>query len=336
MLLSYRLFRELGLKGKGLLFAFVLIAFHPTFIVMGGSINNDMLVNTFMLGTLLWAVRWYKAPSCRTILPLAVCIGLGMSTKLSAALLAVPVAALFLAKLLSREGRSALGSYFKQFLAFGALCFPLGLFWTVRNFLTGGISPGAVPNLGEDSYQYVGFHSLWERFTDFSFYQFEQLYSAFGEYFGAEYLEFNPWIGLFKTAVFGEYTFRGINETVDFAAPILFTVNLLLMLAGAAAILWYCIRAKGIRNKIIALFLGCSALLTLFSYLQFCISYPHTCTMNIRYAVMLIPIGTAALGVFSEPLGKKRTVGKLVYGLLMAAGAVFALSSTLLFAYLPA
>lgn len=76
--------------------SFSLIAFNPSFIIFAGSINNDILSITFMLGAILWTLRWYKTRTMRNIIPIALCIGFGMMTKLSVALVAPAVGLLFL------------------------------------------------------------------------------------------------------------------------------------------------------------------------------------------------------------------------------------------------
>lgn len=73
-----------------------LIAFNPSFIIFAGSINNDILSITFMLGAILWTLRWYKTRTMRNIIPIALCIGFGMMTKRPVALVAPAVGLLFL------------------------------------------------------------------------------------------------------------------------------------------------------------------------------------------------------------------------------------------------
>ena len=94
-ILSYKIFKEFSLKRWGLLIPFAIVCFHPSLILLSGSINNDMLCLTFMMASILMAIRWYKNPRIRTILPVALCIGLAMMSKFSGALVAPAVAFLF-------------------------------------------------------------------------------------------------------------------------------------------------------------------------------------------------------------------------------------------------
>ena len=60
MILSYKIFRQLKLKGVALVAATAIVALCPTFYIMAGSINNDILSITFMLGAVLNTIYWYK------------------------------------------------------------------------------------------------------------------------------------------------------------------------------------------------------------------------------------------------------------------------------------
>lgn len=60
MVISYKIFRQLGLKGRGLVCAVAIVAFCPTFYIMAGSVNNDILSIAFMLAAVLNTLYWYK------------------------------------------------------------------------------------------------------------------------------------------------------------------------------------------------------------------------------------------------------------------------------------
>ncbi|MDE7138123.1 MAG: hypothetical protein K2O29_06670, partial [Ruminococcus sp.] len=82
---AYRILRHFALKGKALYIPLTIISFHPAFILLSGSINNDILSVAFILGAVITTLKWYENPTMKNILKIAVCIGLGMMTKLSAA-----------------------------------------------------------------------------------------------------------------------------------------------------------------------------------------------------------------------------------------------------------
>ncbi len=47
-----------------------LLAFHPAFIILSGSINNDMLTVMLMTYAMLYLMRWYRSPSFKKCSPL--------------------------------------------------------------------------------------------------------------------------------------------------------------------------------------------------------------------------------------------------------------------------
>ena len=89
---AYRILRHFRLEGMALYVPLAVVAFHPSFILFSGSINNDALSVVFILGAVLWTLKWYEKQTWESIVKIALCIGLGMMTKLSAAMVAIPVA----------------------------------------------------------------------------------------------------------------------------------------------------------------------------------------------------------------------------------------------------
>ena len=73
MVLSYKIFRQLGLKGRGLVCAVAIVAFCPTFYIMAGSVNNDILSIAFMLAAVLNTLYWYKNPTFPRIMAISLC-----------------------------------------------------------------------------------------------------------------------------------------------------------------------------------------------------------------------------------------------------------------------
>lgn len=304
MMLFSEILHTAGLKGTARTIPLALLAFHPTFFLLAGSMNNDMLSITFMLASILLTLKWYRDPQLSTILKLALTIGCGMMTKLSAWMVAPAAAAAFLMVLI--QNRKKPWRYIGQYAAFGVVCVPLGLWWGIRNFLMFQVPVTYVPMFPKSSSQYVGGHSILERFFDFSPYQWTYVYDCFTMY-GQSYNEFNPSLGILKTAMYDE-----VINTTNFPAirgfgEGLFLFQFLLVAASLAAIVIVCIRKagglKGMEKLLLLLTYG----ITLISYYSFCIAFPHVCTMNIRYATMLIFIGLLFLGLWLGHMKEQRS-----------------------------
>ena len=137
------------------------------------------------------------------IIFIAFSIGLGMFTKLTVGLIAPAVAAVFLVILIKNPKNFK--KLILQFVTFGIICIPIGLFWSIRNFVKYDIPLGYVPALSENSGQYIDKSPL-KRFFDFSLYQISSPFTQW-EWDGANYNEFNPVIALMKNAMFDEETF---------------------------------------------------------------------------------------------------------------------------------
>lgn len=315
MILSYRIFRLLRLHGKGLIFAFAVIAFNPTFIIMAGSINNDILSITLFLGAVLNTLKWYQNRTFKNIIAVALCIGLGMFTKLSVWMVAPAVAFVFI--FVFFKHLKDFKKHLLQFLTFGVICVPIGLFWPVRNLVKFGVPLTFVQKLSENSKQYIG--DIWkrQRLFDFGLYQYENVGDQFTMY-GGKYNEFNPLVALFKTSAFDEmidtnhyYAIAGFNT-------ILFWSVVAVGLIGFVSMIYTLIKKSDELNIVTKIFIGLIYFVMLGSYYIFCFEFPHVCTENIRYAVPLIVIGAYFVGLavqhlLSENSGRiRQALGRII------------------------
>lgn len=298
MILSYKIFRQLNLEKISLVVATAVIAFCPTFYIMAGAVNNDILSITFMLGAVLNTIYWYKHRKMKHILFIALCIGLGMSTKLSAWMVAPAVAFIFIyafiKNMLDKENRD-FKKYLIQFSSFLVICVPLGLWWSVRNYLSHGVPFGYILELSKDSEQYIGDIPVIQRLFDFSLYQFRDVAEQ-SPVFGNEYNDFNPLISLFKTSMFDEgITIRNF-ENIGGLNTMLFWSAVAIGLIGFIAMISAFFRKKTTLDIPMKLFMAILYAVFLVSYYIFCIKFAHMCTQNIRYAVPLIVIGAYFTG----------------------------------------
>ncbi len=290
--LSYKIMREFHLRRTGLVTALAILAFHPTFIIFSGSVNNDILSITFMLGAVYNTMVWFKNRTVWNILKIALCVGLGMFTKVSAWIVAPAIAAVFLIALIKNEGK--IKKLIGQYASFLLVCAPIGLFWSVRNYLLYKLPFTYVPRLPDTSQQYIGYHSVIERLFDFNFNQFESVFNQM-EFYDGKYFEYNPTIGLFKTALFDETVNDTYFPQITFWGTAMFWLSVILGVFGFVAMIYILFRRKSMvfAYKILLIVLYFSIFI---SYYSFCFIYPFTCTQNIRYASPLIIIGAISIG----------------------------------------
>lgn len=285
MVIMYKILRFFKINGTALVVGLSIVAFHPTFYILGGSVNNDMLSITFMAGAVLNTLYYYKDRTYANIIKVAVCVGCGMMSKLSGWMVAPAIAVVFIVVLI--QSKDEWLQTIKQWVAFGVVCVPLGMWWSVRNFALFGVPFNYVLDFGEQIDMYVGDRPFIERLTDFSLFQFESVYDQF-VWYNCPYYEYNPTIGLFKTAVFDEAQY---TSPLDFWAILLFWVNVVLALVALIAMIYMLIKSTGILDRVMKMFLFLLYIVPTVSYYIFCDSFAHTCTMNIRYVVITIFTG---------------------------------------------
>ncbi len=330
MVIGYKIFRQLNLHDKGLIFATAILVFSPTFILMGTDMNNDMLSVTFLLGAMLNMLKWLKNKRFRDIIGIALCIGLGMFTKLSVWMIAPAIGLLFI--YIFFEDIKNFKKYLLQYLTFGVICIPIGLFWSVRNLIKFDVPLTYVPLLSKNSAQYIGNIPTMQRLFDFRLFQFENVGDQFTMY-GGKYNEYNPLIALFKTSLFDEgYTAKNYPHIAGFNT-ILFWAAVILGVAGFVSMVYFMIK----KNKELALFpkilIGITYIVLLGSYYVFCFDFPHVCTENIRYASPLVLFGAYFVGLAIQNLHCKdnRRVPIAVGNILCTATVVFCATSTILY-----
>ena len=296
MFVFYRLLRLLGHDGLSLYVPFALIAFHPTFIILAGSVNNDCLAVTLAFTAMYFAVRWYKTRGWGAIIGLGLSIGLAMLTKLSYWYLAPATAVMFLVVLINDKNKKRVVG---QYCAFGAVCVPTGLFWSVRNLIGWGVPLNYVPLLSKDHEQYVGFRSFGERIFDVLSSFKEDVYICRGT-MGNSFFEYNLAAAIIKSSVFGEFRLG-----TPASAWTLVISNAILICFTVAAAIW--IFAKNIRPTLLRSWFLLLWLTVMGSYVAFAFAYPHDCSMDFRYIVPSLGVGLVTVAEYLRS-GKCTTV----------------------------
>lgn len=340
MFISHRLFRQFGLKDTPLVIACAIIAFHPTFIILSGSINNDVLSLTLALLSCTLAIKWYREPKLKTILLLALSIGFSMGVKLSGGLISVGVAMLFAIKLFGKEYKNKLG-LIGQYSLFGVLCVPIALWWQVRNLLLYNIPLTYIPKLSETNSQYIGFRSFFERIFDISsiwdagVYPARAIKSKLGIF---DYYEYNIPAAVLKTSVFGEY-YLGFTSPIGrfFAVLLFYSAAILAIISVVSAVVLLVRRIKERKNdcefKLSELIftLVCSVTV-IFSYTKFCFDFAHFCTMDFRYIAITVVFGALYVGLLLKQNQKNNKMfDKVLVNTLIVLTIIFAISSLALY-----
>ena len=291
---------KLSLSGRLAVICFA--GFLPYSVMMSGSLNNDLLATLFVFMSVYFTLKWYDDPDLKTILIMALCIGCAMMSKISAALIAPAMAVLMLQR--AWKDRERWMVYLKQFVCFGLIAFPLGLWHSTYNFIKYQMPFGYAASLGEDSAQFIGFHDKWSRFFDFDR-AFEFLAVRI-DYIN-DFADYNIPVTLIKFAVFGESSYYQASELTNILGISIFWATAALFALMALMFAVWCFLKDGRLVQKIFLFTGAAVIL--YFYLKFCIKYTHVCTMSVRYVISAVYIGCLIIGAAITSL-QQRSVTK--------------------------
>jgi hypothetical protein len=304
----YKIIAILKVKGKALAIPFAMFALMPGLIIRAGGINNDALCAMFDTLAIWITIRWYKKPNYRDIILLALSIGLSMMSKLSGVLVAPAVAFVFIISFVrKKELRSDI---IKQFAVFAAICFPVGIWWPVYNYIKYGMPLNYVWRLSENSGQYIGNYSLYDRFFDFGLYQFTLPYVDFG----TNYLEHNMFIALFKSMLFDEIKDVSGNMVLAAVLNAVLFITIAAVTAGIVLNIMMLFRKNRDSDTIIRLFLMLVTITLIISYVRFCLEYPQVCTQNFRYVIPAFVTLTVGSSVALQDIEDKKNKVSLLSG----------------------
>lgn len=332
MLLSLRLFKMFSLSKKSLCIAFSIVAFHPTFIILSGSINNDVLALTISLVSVILALRWYRRPSFKRIIFLALSIGFSMAVKLSAGLISLGVATLFAIKLFGKEYKNKL-NLILQFTSFGVICVPLALWWQIRNLILFDVPITFVPMLKDTNPQYVGNYSVLERLFDFSSISNGVYPARITKAQLFDYFDYNIPLTSLKTSVFGEYYLGHGSKALSPFANLLFACAVLITVFAIIGAVLTLISMKKWKNSCNFgqdefIFTIICALTLVISHVKFCFEFAHFCTMDFRYIALCIVFGALYVGLLVKESKKYNKIfGKITLYALSVTVGVFIVSS---------
>ena len=326
---AYYIFRHFKLEGKALYIPLMITSMHPCFTYLAALINNDALAWAFTMGAFLFTLRWYKEPSMKNIMKIALCIGLGMMSKLSAALIALPVAQVFLIVFVRKFKRSW-KELTKQFAAFGAVCVPLGMWFPLRGFIRWKIPLTYVQELPAGMDQEIKGVSFFSRITNFDLEQVRNVFENWayrdenGELAGMN--ETNPLIAILKNSVFGEFIngvyFEGASLTL---CKIFFWVSAAIAFAAFAAMIVTFVKDRSI-DEVQKLFTGIFYAVLVGNLYSMSANYPLVCTMNFRYLMPTVVTGALFIGLalrrncrFRRVYGSAAAVSVSAFSLMSAA-----------------
>ncbi|MDD5935991.1 MAG: glycosyltransferase family 39 protein [Clostridiales bacterium] len=293
-----RICKELQLSHRVQLVTIGFLAFLPNMYLLAGRVNNDALAYYFMFMIVLYTIRWYKEKSYKNTIILALLFGMGMSTKISCGVLALITGILMIISFIQAIKNGSAVQIVKRLLCFGLICFPLGLWYPIRNYLLFHQPFNYVLEISKTHDLYCGDWSFFKRFISVP------LKNLFQQTYNLPYEDYNTTTYLIRGALFGEFTFD-INEIIPkfliFVYLILLVISLISMvrrfMEGVKCAANRTISDKAWNEKFVLFGFPILWLVTMGSYFTFNIKYPFGCTMDYRYVVMVAFVNAVMLGI---------------------------------------
>lgn len=314
LLYAWRIFKQMNLSGWALYLSFAFVAIHPGFILLGGSINNDCLCELLMVMGLYYTIEWYRNPGITGIIKIALCTGLSMMTKLSGFLIAPGIAFIFIVHWI-RGGKRDFIKFFKQYIIFALISLPLGLFYPVRNFIRFNVPFNFTPEVGEP----VGSYNLFQRLFDI---RTKTPFACMINH-GDAYDEFNVFLAMLKTSIFGETNLsEGMPKMIPFAWAALITGGVLAILAIAATVI-VLLKARcdtpTIADGTEIAFWGISWIIPFVFLIEFSFSAPYFSSQDFRYIQYVIVVEALFTGLYLKMSGleEKPGVSGFTYALVL-------------------
>ena len=300
VLFAKKILERLKIGGKALAFSMLFISLNPHLIYLAIQVNNEALALMLLVGAVYFALEWYDKPELKKILYTALCIGCAMMTKLSMGFVAFPVAWIFLAKLMETgKAKSEKGAkkpalktkdLIRQFAAFAAVVFPLGLWFPLKNLIGYGVPVTYVYAIDSSANMDVWMYSPLQRLLLPSA---ELIKNPFIME-GAAGNDFNIFLAIIKTGLFDERQYESpymINIARIMVALAVILIPVVLFAAVKGAVKRYKDSGRKLLDNTEGIAMWLLAAAFVIPEIIFCFKYPVTCSASFRYiAPLLIPV----------------------------------------------
>lgn len=311
MVALVKILKLFGLKGYTLAAVSAFVVFYPRHIQFSGQVNNDALAYMFQILAVYCCLMWWKkGRRLYDLLICALCIGLGMMSKISAAVICLPIGCVLayeyfivMGKAVLAEDKDKKAAVQKMiymtacYVLFLCVCAPIGLWFQVYASKTFGQKFGFVfSNLNEALS--TDHHNLFERLfitfdpnEIFGTLYCQPFYSAKNDVI-TEYNNYNLPLYLLRSSLFGEFTYKGGEcfAATAFACGIVALIAFIVMLVYCAVLFFKNGRKLFYKESEFKdiLFLVIMVASFLISEAVFYIKMPYACTMDFRYIMPII------------------------------------------------
>lgn len=313
-----KMLKELKIKDKYKNLILVIMAFHPTFTILSGSINNDMLSILLIFCALYELILWYKKSDMVNTIILAIVTGLAVMAKTSGAVVSLPIMYIFLLQFyraIKKGDKRKVFQYIGMYCVFGIISLSLGLWYPIRNYIL--FKQPILYILDPNNKKlYVGDQSVWSRFIPFS----KEILIQYAD----SYEHYNIPTFLIKSSLFGEWSWS-TNYLCKYIYMLAIVANIVIIIFSIIAMVKEMMSTRKrdliYRNIFLLLYF-----FNIISFISMNIKLPYGCSMDFRYMVPTIFIGMYFIVLQSRKLQNKAK-NKLMYKTLMQITIVLVVAS---------
>ncbi len=313
MVVMLQILKEADIEDKYIVPGMLLFAFHPRMMVLGGSVNNDILALLLLLCTIWRTLAWIRKKTIGNIILIALALGFGMISKLNTAICAFSIAVVFLIELVIafKDGNLVKRkSIIVQYLIFAVISIPIGMSYIIRNLVLFGEKPGIpspaiIPN---ESVMYTGDYSAW---SIIGVPTIADLNVGFPFHPISAKAIHNTWVILFQTGLFAEAYPAEINDYLLAVAQIAYVASIITAVITTIAFIIIYFGRMVSEKRVIrysipyptdaelesgvvrtedahwhlerTVFLWCTYVFMLLSFSLYVFKYPYTCSSDFRY-----------------------------------------------------
>lgn len=336
----------MGLKGNGLVIGSAVVILFPNLIVFAGALNNDPLAFMFQTLAIYKCVKWWKCgKSWGDMLFCGLFIGLGMNTKLNSAIVALPIAFVFIYEFVrscgKKENALSLKTIIFQFIAFVTVCAPIGLWFSVYAKIRFGQELGYIAGEeGLNPYLSTSGHSFVSRFLIcFDKEQYTEIWARpFIDGTTGQMNHYNILNYAIRTALMGEYSYYNFEFFASNGIIFSFVFLALLLASFVFYIVYFAkkdLKGDGEKERVLDfIFVAILVLGLIGSFVLFNVKMPYACTQDFRYIMPFILVFAYALGTMNNRSAEMNKFGKgLTLSISVVAIIVLVSMSTMFLLY---
>ena len=298
LIASMNILKRFKMDEKALCFGMALLCFHPSLILLSGSVNNDCMALMFSILSILMTMVWLEKRDIASIVLTSLFLGLGISTKQNVAELAFAIGLIFLIILIRDiKEKKNISKLILQYVIAGVISIPVGMWFYIRNLVKYDMSILWVYDLGFDSWQYTGNYSVINRFL---WPVPSEMIDNFIHFkIGCGY---NVWMQIMRTSVLGEWDMASVTKPVKLIAVLLMFTGIFIAFIAFICMIRAFVLKNGAKSapvydKLYKVLFVAGYVSVMISYFVFAYKYPQQCSMHFRYIEITLLFTTTALAI---------------------------------------